>query len=242
MDKKINENTMSVHINKIKQDHGFKADYDLSNKILSLPTLITMHSNFVENWPRNSIIKKETIKIQKAAKKLIDALRDVSAQTKIHLDDMPGIISTEKGFDNLNIENKEWNINQFGLDLTILNRCAMFQNAYLQADTGGRKSNSLLKYSIFQIIGIYTSGTTKEPKCGWSDEANDYIGEFFVFLRALKPVLLVVLKDVLEDGDKVLSNDHTLGKYAVQQIKRYKKIVQQNKLDSQVLSTLSLNS
>jgi hypothetical protein len=197
-------------INRIKKKYGFKKKFDLLKEIYHLPTAIAL----MQHLPRPAQTKKELEAIRAATSTLKLVLFNTAAQTKTELNQIPYFLMDIVGYKDIRHLNKEWNVPLVENDLNILLQTCDYALLQVPKDHGGPQKRSVPKYVIFQLASIFEQGTGKKPKCGWKDETDQYVGEFYTFLSDIKPLL--------DDLKIKMVSDESIGRYNVDILKYYK--------------------
>lgn len=209
----------TIEINHIKKKYGFKVEFDLLKEIYHLPTAIAL----MPHLPRPAQTKKELKAIRAATLTLRSVLLNTSAQTKTELNQIPYFLIDIIGYKDIRHLNKEWNVPSVENDLNILSQTCDYTLLQVPEDHGGPQKRSVPKYVIFKLASIFEQGTGKQPKCGWKDETDQYVGEFYNFLIEIKP-LLDVLKIKMVCDEAIGRYNTDILKYYRQSLREYDEI------------------
>lgn len=202
-------------LKKIAAKYNFKNDSDLTTKIVQLPTAMLFRKKLYDNSLRDSERKKVVSKLTQLADKLQKYLRDdTPADLKKNLLEAVPDQFKEKGYNNINTENRNWSMFQFETDLKVFYRICLFAQPLIPVDRGGKKAYSLPKEVIFYLASTYHLGTGERPICAWCHIKEEYSGDFYEFLLDLELIL--------NDLEIELGEYQTIGKYAVEAIRTYK--------------------
>lgn len=202
-------------IRQIKARHEFKEDFDLLKEIDHLPTAIAL----MPYLPRPSQIREELEAIKSATENLKTVLLKTSAQTKITLNHIPHFLIDIVGYKDIRHLNTKWNVTAIEDDLNILSQTCDYALPQIPEDKGGPQKRSIPKYAIFKLASIFERGTGKTPKCGWKDEKDQYVGDFYNFLREITPMLNELkIKTV---------SDESIGRYNVNILKHYRQALRE---------------
>jgi hypothetical protein len=208
------------NIDKIKIKYSFNNEFPLAERLNHLPTSVALDYNVAKSIPRPAEMKKNIKTLERLSCKLLDELiRKTSCDVKGLLDDTPKIFAEKFGYKNINLDNPNWSTFKFERDLKIFLKICRFTLQIISPDNGGRKSSSLPKHVIFKLATVYRQGTSQEPTCGWDDIEESYTGNFYKFLIDLAPLL--------RDLKIKLGTDKTIGKYAVEALKEFRKAIRE---------------
>jgi len=194
-------------IKSIKHTYVFKEGFDLLTEIYQLPTAIAR----APYLPRPAQIKNELDAIVELTEALKKTLLNTSAHTKIMLNHIPDFLIDIVEYKDIRHLKKNWNVSALENDLNTLSQACMYALPQVPEDHGGPQKRSIPKYVIFKLASIYERGTDTKPKCGWSENSDEYIGKFYQFLIEITPLL--------NDLNIKMVSEETVGRYNVDSLK-----------------------
>lgn len=169
---------------KIHKKYNFLKHIDLFKSLNCIPTAIALCSSL----PRNSDTRKQIEKLTSDTNNLINTLRNTQTHTKNIITRTPDDL-VQLGYSIVKNKNPYWQLSSFEKDLDIFHTSCLFALQKIPADSTGRNKGSIPGFVIFQLIPIYHIGTGCEPTCGWADQDDKGVGEFYEFVLDLTYLL-----------------------------------------------------
>lgn len=169
----LSENA-KVTIENISLEYNYEGD--LFQFLITLPFWVDLYNDNQRQRGRNKSLKTLYLKAKDSAKELQKNILFFSTPMLQQMNDECR-------------KNNFLQIREFNDFLTFfINKCH-FLAATTPRDIGGIKKGSLPIILISQLIEQYELNTKSEAKCGLSDDKGEYVGKFYQFMIALKPIL-----------------------------------------------------
>ena len=190
----------------IKKAHGFKGDFDLAEAILHLCTTeAKLIETRIHTHPRLSDEKKQIKDIAKLSKKLDAVMSNTSAQTLIRLNEV---------INSLGKLTHHCSASYFKELSRMIYIISSYLRDSLPKDPGGKNPGSITREVIFALDRLYREGTGTSTACGWDDVNNTHVGDFYLFILRIHPIL--------KKFHIFLGKKGTIGKYACESVQFYK--------------------
>jgi hypothetical protein len=193
---------------------------DLGNYYMDLPYLTSQQDCLLKAFDTMHDDRLKLIELIKIETKKLNILKGISDSTKNNVFNF-----LEKTIAKIDDSKKiiDWSLNshQTSTEITI-NICSLFLENSIPTQLGKKYPYSKTKIYVNRLLGIFEELAEEEPDCKHDRENEAFIGKAYYFLLSSRTALIPL-------GIR-LGTDLTIGKYATESIKKYKKAIADLKL------------